>query len=87
MSMVMDDPTLPPRYVVENYRKAYTVLHGREPNARYLGNHWYSVNGETVHRSTLMEEIARLRTLAQAQTLQNANKNIIQKLISRLKAL
>ncbi len=86
---VADDPTLPPRYVLENYRKAYFVLNGCEPVVRYMGNHWYSVSGETVHRSTLMEEIARLRTLAQAQTLRQpkSNKSVIQKLISRLKGL
>ncbi len=86
-SAVIDDPHLPPRYVVENYRKAFLVLNGCEPNVRYMGNQWYSVNGETVHRSTIMEEIGRLRTLAQAQSLQRANKGIIQKLIARLKAL
>lgn len=91
--MIADDPTLPPRYVIEHYRKAYLSVNGREPLARYMGNHWFKINGETVHRSTLMEEIARLRTLAQAramaqaQSLQSSNKSIIQRLISRLKNL
>jgi hypothetical protein len=86
--MVADDPTLPPRYVVENYRRAYTVINGREPFVRYMGNHWYNVNGETVHRSTLMEEIARLRNLSQRQTIvANTDKSVIHRLIARLRSL
>ena len=85
--MVADDPTLPPRYVVENYRRAYEVVNGREPFVRYMGNHWYNVNGETVHRSTLMEEIARLRTMSQRQHVAKADKGVIQRLIARLRNL
>jgi len=86
--MIADDPTLPPRYVVENYRRAYTVVNGREPFVRYMGNHWYNVNGETVHRSTLMEEIARLRTLSQRQTISTkTDKSVIHRLIARLRSL
>ena len=85
--MVADDPTLPPRYVVENYRRAYQVVNGREPFVRYMGNHWYNVNGETVHRSTLMEEIARLRNQSQRQHMVKADKSVIQRLIARLRSL
>lgn len=86
--MVCDDPTLPPRYVVENFRRAYLVLNGREPAVRYMGNHWYFVNGETVHRATLMEEIARLRNMSQRQNLNRMHdKSVIQRLINRLRAL
>ena len=83
--VLADDPTLPPRYVVDTYRRAYENVHGREPAVRYMGNHWYSGNGETVHRITLMEEIARLRDLSQKQTLIRADKGLIQRLISRLR--
>lgn len=88
MVMVADDPTLPPRYVVENYRRAFTSINGREPFVRYMGNHWYNVNGETVHRSTLMEEIARLRSLSQRQNIKSStDKSVIQRLIARLRSL
>lgn len=80
-----DDPTIPPRYVVENYRQVYSRVHNREPLCRYIGNHWYSVNGETVHRATLMEEIARLRGLAQKPNLMSTDKSVIQRLIARLR--
>ncbi|MBE2269688.1 MAG: hypothetical protein IAE80_15735 [Anaerolinea sp.] len=85
--IVSDDTLLPPRYVVENYKKAYLVINGKEPSIRYVGNQWYSVNGETVHRVTLLEEIARLRELSNKQSLQQTPKSVIQRLISRLKAL
>lgn len=83
--VVSDDPTLPPRYVVDIYRRAYQSAHGREPAVRYMGNHWYSVNGETVHRITLMEEIARLRDLSQKEQIIRADKGLIHRLISRLR--
>ena len=86
--MVVDDPTLPPRYVVENYRRAYAVVNGREPFVRYMGNHWYNVNGETVHRSTLMEEIARLRNQSQRRiNVGKTEKSVIQRLIARLRSI
>jgi hypothetical protein len=85
--VVVDDPTLPPRYVVDNYRRAYRSVHGREPAVRYMGNHWYFVNGETVHRLTLIDEIARLRDLSQKTHLGRADKSIIQRLINRLRSL
>lgn len=86
--MVADDPTLPPRYVCENYRRAYKSLNGREPTVRYMGNHWYNVNGEIVYRSTLMEEIERLCKMAQRQHVRKiADKGVIQRLISRLRSL
>ena len=86
--MVVDDPTLPPRYVVENYRRAYMQVNRREPFVRYMGNHWYNVNGETVHRATLMEEIARLRSQSQRRiNVAKADKSVIQRLIARLRSL
>lgn len=86
---VVDETTLPPRYVVEHYRQAYSRLNGCEPNVRYLGNQWFSVNGETVHRSMVLSEIERLNALAlaHAHSLQRSNKSVIQKLIARLKSL
>lgn len=87
MAVLYDDPTLPPRYVVDSYRRAYESVHGRQPAVRYMGNHWYSVNGETVHRITLMEEINRLGVLTQKQRTMRTDKNVIQRLIGRLRSL
>lgn len=85
--IVADDPTLPPRYVVEIYRKAYESCYRCEPSVRYVGNHWYHVNGETVHRVTLMEEIARLRAANQKQHLLKSDKRLIHRLIDKLRRL
>ncbi|MDX2160890.1 MAG: hypothetical protein SF162_06150 [bacterium] len=85
--VAVEDPSLPPRYIVEHFRKAYHGLHRREPMVRYMGNHWFYVNGETVHRATLIEEIARLRELAQRQTLIKKDQSVIQKLISKLRSM
>lgn len=87
--LTYDDPTIPPRYIVEGYRKAYKSIHEREPQCRYIGNHWYNVNGETVHRAMLMDEIARLRSLIPAPPPKpaGAEKSVIQRLIAKLRGL
>jgi hypothetical protein len=85
MQTTYDDPTIPPRYIVEGYRKAYARVHRREPQCRYIGNHWYNVNGETVHRATLTDEIARLRTLDQRSG--RADRSVIQRLIDKLRGM
>lgn len=87
MSSVVDDPTLPPRYVIESYRRIYEQVNGATPTCTYVGNHWYNINGETVHRSVLMGEIARLRDLTTARQRPPANRSILQRLIDRLRNL
>lgn len=83
-----DDPLMPPRHVVEHFRRAYLGVNGREPQVRYMGNHWYFVNGETVHRITLIQEIARLQEFSQKQHYHPpVEKSLIQRLISRLRSL
>jgi hypothetical protein len=81
------DPTLPPRYVMDSYKRAFAGVHGREPVVRYMGNHWYHVNGETVHRLTLIEEISRLRELGQVVERPRPEKSLIQRLIAGLRRL
>ena len=87
MLTTYNDPTIPPRYIVEGYRKAYARIHSREPQCRYIGNHWYNVNGETVHRATLTDEIARLRNLDQRDNSGRPDRTIIQRLIDRLRGM
>lgn len=81
------DPTLPPRYIVESYRQAFRSVHGREPQIRYMGNHWYHVNGETVHRLTLIEEIGRLAEMEHISQPVRPDKSIIQRLIAKIRSL
>jgi hypothetical protein len=85
--LTVEDASIPPRYVVENYRIAYTSAHGREPAVRYMGNHWYYVNGETVHRLTLMDEIERLRAMPPKRQFKHTDRSLVQRLIDRLRAL
>ena len=84
---VREETALSPRHVVENYRRAYKSVNGREPSVHYAGNYWYFVNNEAVHHGVLVEEIARLREVAQKQTLLNADKGVIHRLIARLRSL
>ena len=87
MLTTYDDPTIPPRYIVEGYRKAYARIHRRDPQCRYLGNHWYSVNGETVHRATLTGEITRLRSMEQRAGGGSGDRSVIQRLIDKLRGM
>ncbi|MCL4248580.1 MAG: hypothetical protein KJ065_10585 [Anaerolineae bacterium] len=86
-NVVLEETALPPRQVIEHYRRAYKMVNGREPGVRYAGNYWYFVNNEAVHHSVLIREIARLRDLAQKQTLMSADKGIINRLIAKLRSL
>jgi hypothetical protein len=85
--IVREEAALPPRHVIENYRRAYRTVNGREPSVRYAGNYWYFVNNEAVHHGVLVQEIARLRDMAQKQTLLKADKSVITRLIARLRNL
>jgi hypothetical protein len=89
-----DDPTLPPRYVVDSFCQVYQAVYFRQPTVRYMGNHWYNVDGETVHRAALMREIARLKELAApppepkpVSGYSRPDVGLIQRLINRLKNL
>ena len=78
------DATLAPKHILENYRRAYKQVHGKEPHITHVFAEWYQVNGETVHRITLFGEITRLRALVQQQRL-STDKSIVQRLIAKLR--
>lgn len=87
--MVVDEHT-PARHMVEMYRQAFLRLHQREPICQYLGNQWFNVNGETVHRAMLHDEIVRLHDLCQSlprRSVVTAEKSVIKRLIARLRSL
>jgi hypothetical protein len=52
---------------------------------------WYQINGETVHRITVFQEITRLRTLAAEQRAQQRkppqDRGLITRLIARLRGV
>jgi hypothetical protein len=79
-----NDATLAPKHILENYRRAYKQVHGKEPHITHVFAEWYQVNGETVHRVTLFGEITRLRALVQQQRL-STDKSIVQRLIAKLR--
>jgi hypothetical protein len=81
-----DGATLTPQLVMEKYRRAYKLVHGREPRVAHVFAEWYQVNGEMVHRVTLFGEITRLRDLAKRQRINNTDRSIIQRLIAKLRA-
>jgi hypothetical protein len=80
-----NDATLAPTHIMDNYRRAYKQVHGKEPHVTHVFAEWYQVNGETVHRITLFGEITRLRGIAQKQRLASTDKSLVQKLIAKLR--
>jgi hypothetical protein len=72
--------------IIQNYARAYKLVNNREPHIMHLTAEWYRVNGEIVHRLTLLGEITRLRHLAQKQKMINADKSVIQRLIAKLRS-
>jgi hypothetical protein len=85
--MASEDLTLSPQIMVESYLRAYKQVHGRTLVVRHQFGEWYYINGETVHRLTLLQEISRLRSLAQKQRLQTTDRSLVQRLITRLRGM
>lgn len=82
-----NDKTLTPQDIAEGYMRSYYQLHGRQPKVQHMGGYWYRINGEVVHRSTLVHEIINLRQLIKEQKKSGLPKGIIQRLITRIKAI
>ncbi|MCB9450394.1 MAG: hypothetical protein H6672_03090 [Anaerolineaceae bacterium] len=83
-----NDQTLSPKAIMESFYYAYRAVHQEDPKITHMFAEWYQVNGETVHRLALMNEIARLRDIANQQRLSSrADRSIIQRLITRLRGV
>jgi hypothetical protein len=78
--------TLTPEAVVTDFCAIYRLVNGCDPQARYIGNGWYQVNGEIVYRATLFMEISRLHDLRRQQ-MRNGKQSTVQKLIAKLRSL
>lgn len=85
--MICEEPVHSPQAIVEHYRQAFLRVHHREPLVRYMGNHWFYVNGETVHKAVLIGEIDQLQDLARKQLIFKAERSVVQRLIARLRGL
>ncbi|MFN8371610.1 MAG: hypothetical protein U0694_01850 [Anaerolineae bacterium] len=79
--------------LVTEYTDAYEQANGWKPRIEYKGNGWYQVDNEVVHRSTLLQEIGRLRTQYREQKAQEESyeaqrkKSLISKLIAKLRKI
>jgi acyl-ACP thioesterase len=85
-----DDHTLTPEDIAKGYQRSYCALHGRTPRVIHMGGYWYKVNGEIVHRSTLIDETLRLKQIQREQKRARpakVEKSIVQRLIARLRAI
>lgn len=69
MAYQTNDQTLTPHMILAGYSDLYQKIYQHAPEADYMGNSWYRVNGELVHRSVLLSEIDRLRDIREV-TLQ-----------------
>ncbi|MDZ4770243.1 MAG: hypothetical protein SGJ24_14025 [Chloroflexota bacterium] len=85
--MYADDPTIPPREIIETFKVAYVKVNACDPLIAYRGNQWFVVNGEPVHRQMVIREIARLRGMAQRQTLKSTDRSMLMRLIDKLRGM
>jgi hypothetical protein len=84
--MTTDHSTLTPKIIVDTFRRSYVNVYRSEPQVQYVGNGWYRVNGELVHRVTVFLEIGRLRDIE--QTHQSTPKSgLVRRLIAKLRAM
>lgn len=81
-----NEVTLTPDAIIEHYSRAFYGVHQQSPDACYLGNGWYQINGEIVHRITLFLEIGRLREL-ETERKRVAKSSIVKRLIGKLRGL
>lgn len=82
------DETLTPEMIVNSYERAYLKVYGRAARIRHIGGQWYYINGETVHRVTLLSEIVRLTDLARQQSVYaKPTRSMVQRLIARLRGI
>jgi hypothetical protein len=81
------EQTLTPLDIAEGYQQIYHAIHGRTPHVLHMGGYWYKVNGEIVHRTTLIQEITRLRELRRQQYKQKLDGNVLSRLIRKLRAV
>jgi hypothetical protein len=77
------NPTLSAKVLVDSYIQYHQQVYGWEPVVEYVGNGWYKIETEVLHRSRMMQEIARLRDMSKTQE-KNASKSMVQRLISKL---
>jgi hypothetical protein len=76
-----------PEDALYEYNHAYRLVYDAHPRTRYVGNHWYQINGEMVHRRTLYDEIDRLRDLARKKRARSSSKGMIRRLIDKIRLL
>lgn len=81
-----DTTTLTPQTIVDQFSHLYRSVHKQEAYVRYVGNGWYHVNGEIVHRVTLFMEMERLQHTENSQR-KAVKTSIVNRLIARLRNL
>jgi hypothetical protein len=74
-------------HIVEDYGRAYQLAYGQKPRVRYMGNQWFNINGQMVHRSFLESETTRLTGMARARHRSHTDKNVVSRIIAKLRAL
>ncbi len=84
---VQTEQTLTPGDIAEGYQQLYKSMHGSSPRVQHMGGYWYKVNGEIVHRNTLIGEMHRLRDLKREQYRQKLERGLLSRLISKLRAI
>lgn len=93
MTYPTTEQTLTPHLILEGYSDLYQKIYSHAPQVDYMGNSWYRINGELVHRSVLLSEMDRLRDIREV-VFQPAKpipysaetkKTVIQRLIAKLR--
>lgn len=95
MAYPTTEQTLTPHLILEGYSDLYQKIYSHAPQVDYMGNSWYRVNGELVHRSVLLSEIDRLRDIREVAFQPpkpqphsaEAKKSMVQRLIAKLRGV
>ncbi|MBZ0276645.1 MAG: hypothetical protein K8I60_10890 [Anaerolineae bacterium] len=80
--------TLQPEYLIESYRRAHEMVHHTPAHVTCISHDWYQINGEIVHRGTILAQTAQLSALAQQEHLHtHEKKQLIYELIQGVAAI
>ena len=80
--------TLTPQIISDSFRRAYKEFYGHDVNVVHCAAEWYQVNGEYVHRITMLQSLEHLREMQRArQAAAEDKRSTVRRLIAKIRGL
>ena len=79
--------TLTPQIISDSFRRAYKDFYGRDVHVIHCAAEWYQVDGEYVHRMTILQSLEHLREMLRARSTRDDKRNAVRRLIAKIRGL